>query len=94
MQKTCFWSSCFLTVKFNDETVLKRHPSGLISDDEWLVMFSDDMNHWMFADGLQADVVQIKFICRSAITVIGCSGNKVTDVTGTVSIEIALGNLL
>lgn len=59
-------------------------------DDEWLVMFSDDMNHWMFADGLQADVVQFKFICCSAIIVIGCSGSKVTDETGTVSIEIAL----
>ena len=63
-------------------------------DDEWPVMFSDDMNHWMFADGLQADVVQIKFICCSAIRVIGCSGTKVTDVTGTVSIENDLGSLL
>lgn len=53
---------------------------------DWLVMSVDDMYHVILAGGLQYDVVQVRFICCPAITVIGV-GVNVSDINGTVKFK-------
>lgn len=49
-------------------------------------MSVDDMYHVILAGVLQYDVVQVRFICCPAITVIGV-GVNVSDINGTVKFK-------
>lgn len=87
VQYTCFpLSDLDALIDSDDKVVIKPYVLYVILDEiDWLVMSFDGMNHVMLAGGLQYDVIQIKFICCSAVTVI-CVGVIFTNDTGATVI--------
>lgn len=71
---------------FSNDMVLCKFCEDSLRDVDKLVMSVDTLNHVMLAGGKQYDVVQVKFICCSADTLIGDSSTS-TDVTGATIIQ-------
>lgn len=83
LQYTSFALSSFTTLFRNVEIVLERPFVVFIIDVDSLVMFTVSLYHKIYAAGLLADVLHIRFISCPAFTVIDV-GVKATDDTGTV----------
>lgn len=86
VQYTCFPLSVLTTWLSSCDVVFTKLFDTSVVFVDWLVISVDDMYHVILAGGLQYDVIQVRFICCPAITVIGV-GVTVTDVTGTVKFK-------